>query len=143
MNYEKCQLDPKTLFLYLGFIWNTVRWIVQLKEGKEEKIRRDAKKLFEAKHSVAREVCGFLGWTNAAIGAIPLARCRSRTVQWEFSDIIRNEEDYNIVMALSEDAKEELKFWMNIEDGIFMDITNIQYYIDSKQVENVYPLAHC
>ena len=58
----------------LGFIWNTVNWTIALKKEREVKLRNNAKELLQAESASCRVVAAFLGRTNSATGAVPLAR---------------------------------------------------------------------
>ena len=52
LNIKKCNLVPSQKFTYLGHIWNTVEWTVQLKTEREIKLRKAAVKL--GAHTMAK-----------------------------------------------------------------------------------------
>ena len=123
LNIKKCNLVPSQKFTYLGHIWNTVEWTVQLKTEREIKLRKAAVKL--GAHTVAkcRDVAAFIGRVQSVVLAVPLARARVRMLQWDFLASCVTEQDFNKNMEISGTAREELKFWENIPEGLSLPIT--------------------
>ena len=123
LNEKKCHLVPSQEFVYLGFLWNTVSWKVSLKKIREVKVREAAEGLL-AGHAVScRKVAAFLGRVQSTTTAIPFARGSVRVIQWEFNSACLKETDYDKLMYLSEDARNELVWWKNLPEGLFLPIT--------------------
>ena len=66
----------------------------------------------------ARQVASLIGKVQSAAVAMLLARARIWTTQWEFPASCRSKEQFNGLMFLSNDSKEELLFWENLESGL-------------------------
>ena len=111
---------PTQSFQYLGLVWDTIAWQVSIKKEREEKIRNNAQQLLIA---TCRVIATFLGRTNSAIGAIPLARARTRVLQWEFLSVCTSEDMYDEYMQISDRVKNELHFWAHLPEGLSSPIT--------------------
>ena len=123
LNEKKCQLVPSQEFVYLGFIWDTVSWNVSLKPIREHKVREAAAKILRTEIVKCRDIAAFLGRVQSTATAIPLARALVRQLQWEFTAVCLSEADYDKYMYISESARDELKFWENLEAGLSLPIT--------------------
>ena len=123
LNVAKSNLEPSQTFQYLGLIWDTVAWRISLKIEREVKIRSNAQQLLKTTKATCRVVAVFLGRTNSAIGAIPLARARTRILQWEFLSVCTSQQMYDCYMVISEQVKEELRFWASFPEGLSSPIT--------------------
>ena len=123
LNEKKSNLPPSQTFTYLGMVWDTVSWSVAVKPEREDKIRSAAGQLLDVTSATCRAVSVFLGRTNSTVGAIPLARARVRRLQWDFLSICKSPELFDSYMPVSEEAKEELMFWANLETGLSSPIT--------------------
>ena len=84
LNMKKSNLTPSQVFVYLGMVWDTVNWLLSIKPEREDHIRKNAQELMKSTSVTCRTVAVFLGRTNSAAGAIPLARARCRVLQWDF-----------------------------------------------------------
>ena len=123
VNRKKSVLEPSQTVTYLGCIWNLKDWTVSLKAAREEKLRAKATKLWEADMVTCRQVASFLGCAISTQQVVPLARARVRQLQWEFLASCRGKEQYNDLMWISEEAKEELEWWKQLRPGIALPIT--------------------
>ena len=123
LNEKKSCLSPSSSFTYLGFVWNTESWQVSVKTDREDKIRKNARELLTCSEASCRSVSAFLGRTGSTVGAIPLARARVRTLQWEFLSTCVTPDMYDTFMEVSNEAKEELRFWADLEPGLSLPIT--------------------
>ena len=108
---------------YLGLVWNLKEWAVALTSKREEKIRCQADVLLTSDMVKCRQVARFLGSAIASQPAVPLARGRCRVVQWLFLASCRSPDQFDDHMTISEDAREELKFWANLPTGISLPIS--------------------
>ena len=122
-NEKKSCLVPATVFTYLGMVWDSVKWMVSVKEERETKIRSNAQQLLSSATATCRTVAVFLGRANSTAGAIPLARARVRVLQWDFLATCKSPDLYDSHMIISEQAKAELKFWAELEPGLSSPIT--------------------
>ena len=94
LNIKKCNLVPSQKFTYLGHIWNTVEWTVQLKTEREIKLRKAAVKLGAHTMAKCRDVAAFIGRVQSVVLAVPLARARVRMLQWDFLASCVTEQDF-------------------------------------------------
>ena len=125
LNHAKCNLSPSTRFTYLGCIWDTQAWTVAVKPNREEKIRETATHILQQECVTYYKVAQFLGRVISTSGAIPLARGRSRALQWQLAAAgCHSKQDYEQVMKLSLASREELKFWAELQSGICSPITS-------------------
>ena len=131
INRGKCNLEPSSCFTYLGVAWNTQEWKVSLKTQREVALRASAAKVLAHGLAGVREVARFLGRVNSTTGIVPLARLRSRAVAHDFSVVCKSPEDYNSFFILSEEARKQLEYWMNLPAGLSLPITNVDLKIDT------------
>lgn len=129
INVKKSCMEPSQSVTYLGFTWDLKEWRVALKSTRELEIRRAAEQLRSKGWATCRTVASFLGKAISAMGAVPLARARVRTLQWSFLASCRSKEQYDEVMLVSAEAAEELEFWQWLPEGISSPIT----FPDAKQ----------
>ena len=123
LNEKKSCLTPSQVFTYLGLVWDTIAWSVSVKEERENKIRKNAQQLLQASSATCRTIAVFLGRTNSTAGAIPLAKGRTRVLQWDFIAACTSPELYDSYMTLSPPVKEELTFWATLPVGLSSPIT--------------------
>ena len=123
INRKKSVLEPNQEVTYLGCKWNLRTWTVALKESRESKLRLGAKELRTEDLVTCRKVASFLGKAISAHKVVPLARARVRRIQWEFLANCKSPEQYNDLIWLSQEAKEELLWWERLAPGISSPIT--------------------
>ena len=123
LNIKKCNLVPSQKFTYLGHVWDTVDWTVQLKPEREHKLRKAAGKLAASTVAKCREVAAFIGRVQSVVLSVPFARAKVRMLQWDFLASCVSEQDFNKNMEISGTAREELKFWENLPGGMSLPIT--------------------
>ena len=105
INIKKSSLKASQKVTYLGFCWDLAKWRISLKPQREKDIRQEAKKLKQANVVTCRQVSRFLGRAISTVGAVPLARGRVRTLQWEFLASCRTPEQFDDKMMLSQESK--------------------------------------
>lgn len=115
INESKCVLEPLKKFTYLGCVWDTEAWTVGLKEQRVHNIRSLALQLIQSHHVKVRDVAKFLGRTQSVAGIVPLARLRSRSVLYEFSQMAKTPADYNKYYEMSQQAREQLSLWTELD----------------------------
>ena len=123
INEAKCHISPKTTFTYLGCVWNTKDWRVQLKPKREENIKSSAKEILEKRTVTVRTVARFVGRIQSAVGIVPLARARTRALMFEFAAVCKAKNDYNKLLTLSDRALHELQGWSVLPKGSSMAIS--------------------
>ena len=123
INEKKSNMEPSQTVEYLGFSWDLGQWQVALRPRREVAIREAAAGLRSAGFATCRKVASFLGKALSAMGAVPLARARVRTLQWSFLASCRGEEQYNDIMLITEEASQELEFWERLPAGISSPIS--------------------
>ena len=123
LNEKKSNLCPAQTFGYLGLVWDSRSWTVCVKPEREVKIRSAARQLAEVSSARCRAVAVFLGRTNSTAGAVPLAKVRVWHLQWEFIQACHSPELYDSYMPISQEAKEELQFWVDLPSGLSSPIT--------------------
>ena len=123
INEKKCKLEPDTSFTYLGCRWNTADWTVGLKPKRVINIIKAADSLLAGTTVKVREVARFLGRVQSTSGIVPLARLRSRAILHEFSTFVNSSEDYNLSYVMSEQARDQLLSWTNLQQNVNMPIT--------------------
>ena len=123
INESKCQIEPSNQFTYLGCVWNTTDWKVQLKQKRVENIRSSATALLGKETVTLRSVAQFIGRVQSAVGIVPLARARTRAVLFQFSSVCKTKEDYNKSVTLSARAVKELQAWTQLSVDAFLPIS--------------------
>ncbi|XP_066590815.1 uncharacterized protein [Prorops nasuta] len=103
INYEKSVLVPSKKGKYLGFILDSVFMTLELPVKKKEIIKNSAKELVKGNKSASQ--------------AIKYAWMHIRNLEnLKYKELMKNEEDYDTLMIISPQAKEELRWW-EICDG--------------------------
>ena len=123
VSHSKSVLEPSTKFTYLGCRWNTEAWTIKLKSKRVTDIKSLASDLLAMKEVKVRDIARFLGRTQSAIGIVPLARLRTRTIMYEFSDVAKDVSAYDDYFEMSAQAKEELKLWKHLDENCSMSIS--------------------
>jgi hypothetical protein len=123
INESKCQIEPSNIFTYLGCVWDTLDWKVQLKQKRVENIKSSATALLEKRTVSIRSVAQFIGRVQSAVGIVPLARARSRALMFQFSSVCKSKDDYNRSVTLSARAIQELQAWTKLLDGSSLPIS--------------------
>ena len=95
LNIKKCNLVPSQKFTYLGHVWDTVDWTVQLKPEREHKLRKAAGKLAASTVAKCREVAAFIGRVQSVVLSVPFARAKVSMLQWDFLASCVSEQDFN------------------------------------------------
>ena len=95
-----------------------MEWTVQLKTERQIKLRKAALKLGAHTMAKCRVIAAFIGRVQSVVLAVPLARARVRMLQWDFLASCVTEQDFNKNMEISGTAREELKYWENIPEGL-------------------------
>ena len=157
INREKSSLKAAQKVEYLGFLWDLGEWKVSLKSKREEALRAEAGMLRKTDVVTCRQVSKFLGRAISAVGAVPLARGRVRTLQWEFLASCRSPEQFDDHMMLSKESKQELAFWEHLPGNISLPLSvpssgqtvdtdaspeGIGFYFEGKLFSEPAPEAH-
>ena len=123
VSHSKSVLEPSTKFTYLGCRWDTDAWTIRLKSKRVTDIKSLASDLLARKEVKVRDIARFLGRTQSAIGVVPLARLRTRTIMYEFSDIAKDVSAYEDYFEMSAQAKEELVLWEMLDENSSLPIS--------------------
>ena len=114
LNTEKSSLVPSQTFTYLGLQWNTRDLSVRLPDDKVQELRDLAASLQSRSSVSARTLMAFLGKTNFAGYAVPLARVHSRELQHALRRVYKHPSDITRRVPLSPEAKQDLHFWTTL-----------------------------
>ena len=131
INESKCQIEPSNKFTYLGCVWNTADWKVQLKENRAKNLRSSATALVEKGIVTLRSLAQFIGRVQSAVGIVPLAKARTRAVLFQFSAVCKTKEDYSKSVTLSTRALRELKAWTQLSDDASLPISTQEMAVES------------
>ena len=120
---DKSILVPTQRIEFLGFIIDTVRMTVELPSRKVLQIQADSKSILARKCISVREVSSLLGKYVAAAEAVPYAVLHYRALERDKNRALQNYcGDFDRPMALSEDARENIAWWISNIDGSYRHI---------------------
>lgn len=122
INFKKSDLVPSKEFTYLGHVWNTRSMVVALKPKREDKLRATAKAIMGESSITGKKASQFIGQVMSSLLAIPLARGRIRSFQRKFLKTCKTYKEFWKKFAISEDIKQELKFWRDLPVGMSLPI---------------------
>ena len=112
INFEKSVMSPTQELEFLGMVVNTNTLIVSLPADKIRQIRSEATRIFNMASLSACLLSHFLGKLNAATQAVAPAPLFFRYLQQDLqSALAHGNQDYETLLSLSCQAKEELVWW--------------------------------
>ena len=112
INFEKSVMSPTQELEFLGMVVNTNTLIVSLPADKIRQIRSEATRIFNMASLSACLLSHFLGKLNAATQAVAPAPLFFRYLQQDLhSTLAHGNQDYETLLSLSCQAKEELVWW--------------------------------
>ena len=113
INQEKSVLIPTTKLLFLGNWIDSINMIVTLPFEKVNNIVAECKKLKSSEFVKIRQVAQVLGLLVSSFSAVQYGLLYYRTIEKEKSQALsQNKGEYDSLMKLSENAKEELSWWI-------------------------------
>ena len=119
INEKKSQLVPSQEVVFLGYLISTVTINISLPSEKMRKIQQEATDLLKAASVSIWQIAAFIGMTNAAKQAIPMASMYHRQLQALInrviplagSEIQAMRQSYHNQVELTVEAREELTWW--------------------------------
>lgn len=111
INYEKSVLRPTKIIEFLGIIVDSSQMSFGLPPRKCEKIRQSANYLLQTPYPSARTVAAFIGQITAARLALRKSNLKIRQLQYCLIQQLRQNQNWEQVLYLSESAKQELHWW--------------------------------
>ena len=116
-------MEPTQCFEYLGVCWDTNKWMCHLVPKRQEKIKESALELLHSPITTCRHVSRFIGRVQSTDGIFPLAKARTRFIQWDFLSACRDVSQFDELMCLSQGSLEELKVWSSTDLSEGLPIT--------------------
>ncbi len=114
INIKKSSLIPSNTITFLGFIINSREMTISLTQEKKDKLRSIAIDLVNRNHQQIREVARYLGCISAAHLAVPYSKLFYRITENEkIVNLKRQRGNYDACMHLSEEAKNEIRWWID------------------------------
>ena len=118
-NEKKSQLVPSQEVVFLGYLISTVTMNISLPSEKMRKIQQEATHLLKAASVSIQQIAAFIGMTNAAKQAIPMAPMYHRQLQALINRVIplagselqAMRQSYHNQVELTVEAREELTLW--------------------------------
>ena len=120
---EKSVLAPQQELKFLGFTLNTVNMTICLPEDKAQDISTACSELHDKIKPTVRQVSHVIGKIIAALPGVQYGPMFYRNLERDkISALKNNRGHFDRAMNLSEEAKEELKWWINNIDKQFSPI---------------------
>ena len=117
VNMEKSNLVPKTRVEFLGFVLDSIRMELFLPEKKKENILQRIRNLLMSRQILVRQVSSMVGLMQSAKWAVMPAVIYYRFLQQDLNSALEETgRDYDSLIMLSQEARQELKMWLtNLE----------------------------
>ena len=114
INQEKSLLSPVQEIEFLGLMVDSLAIQLKLPGDKLRQIRKEAAQLLTCEAVSARQLSQFIGKLNAASQAIQVAPLFYRALQANLQEaLVLGNQDYNQVLPLRTEAREELIWWQH------------------------------
>ena len=127
---EKSSFIPSHIITYLGFVLNSLKMTVSLTPGKIEKILLLSQQLLSQQTCTIRQCAILVGNWVAAEPAVDYAPIHyKRTEHCKTQALAQNKDNFEAVMMVTEEMKEDLQWWIHnvqtVERRILRE--NLQY----------------
>lgn len=123
---DKSIFIPTQEIIFLGFIINTRDMTVRLTVEKKEKIIGLGIGLLKTKNFTIRMISSFIGNLTASFEAVPEGRLYYRHLEWcKALSLELHNHDFDAPCFISEQAREEIIWWVNNVEHSFAKIQDI------------------
>ena len=123
---DKSIFIPTQEIIFLGFIINTRDMTVRLTVEKKEKIIGLGIGLLKTKNFTIRMISSFIGNLTASFEAVPEGRLYYRHLEWcKALSLELHNHDFDAPCFISEQAREEIIWWVNNVEHSFAKIHDI------------------
>ena len=112
INFEKSMFVPSQQLEFLGFLVNSQDMTLRLPDYKVESIKNLCASLLRQSVVSVRELSRLIGKLTASIQAIFPAPLHYRHLQCLKNHALLQHNDYDAVITLSPEAKEEIQWWL-------------------------------
>lgn len=113
LNLEKCQLEPSMTCKFLGFIFNTKEFQVELTDKKKTAIKDAAAKMLNKNRCKIREMAHLVGILVAACPAVKYGVLYTKNLErGKFLALEKSNGNFDEWMTISENAKLDLDWWI-------------------------------
>jgi ribonuclease HI len=114
VNYEKSQVVPSHCVRYLGFILDTEHMVVRLPDSKRKRVLDHCKSIRNRVSVKIIELAGLIGTLISVCPAIMYGQLYTRTLEYDKSHALaRNAWNFEAVMIISEESREDLDWWIS------------------------------
>jgi len=113
VNFEKSITKPSKRVDFLGFIVDSHRMKIFATAEKMKRVKDGARELLRGKSITVRKLAKFLGMVTAMAHAVLPWRLRSRAILAFKNKIFKISKKWDSPASLTEDAKFELRAWIN------------------------------
>ena len=127
INLEKSVLQPTQTLEHLGFIIDSQNMVVRLTPEKIEKLKQLLNDCLEERQMSIRKVATITGKCLATKPANPWAMLFTKQLEIEKIEALAVHDDFDASMTLSEEAMNDLHWWVNNVDSLVSPITAPPY----------------
>ena len=113
INWEKSVLQPTQVMEFLGMKIDSQKMEISLPEEKLTALKDLCKQTLKAKTLSVRELASLIGKLYATLPAVSMAPLQIRSLQQDLIRAQSNHKNYENYIQLSQEAKEELQWWLN------------------------------
>ena len=125
INWEKTALDPSTNREYLGFIIDSTNMTVTLPDRKKIVIVDECTKLLRSGPHSIRSVAQVIGILVSSLPAVQYGQLHYRALEQDkIVAVQENRGEYDGTMELSDDATDELEWWISNVNEAFTRISH-------------------
>lgn len=138
INSEKSCLTPQKKCLFLGFLYDTQKMILELPDDKREKIRNTIVKLKNSTVCKIRFMAHVAGLLVSACPAVKYGKLYTKIIEREkFLALKRTNGDYDQSVLISNELKSELAWWESNVFLLYNDISpgasHLEIYTDASK----------
>ena len=113
VNFKKSQLNPTQRIQYLGFEIDSVRMRISLLREKVARIREECQWALQQKSISIRDLTRLIRRLTVTMQAVLPAPLHCQNLQRIKNQALRQFQDFNTIVILDRDAREELAWWQS------------------------------
>lgn len=126
VNREKSQLLPSKIVRYLGFMINSGNMLLSLPEEKKVSLSEKCAAVIKSKQITIRKLAELIGSLIAAVPATRYGLLYTRQLEIEkIAALANNNNNYSGKICISNIAKNDLTWWIQVLPNSFRSIQNI------------------
>ena len=113
IHFVKSLFEPKQLFTFLGFDFDSVKMVIAVSEKKQQKILKFAHEILHTQGITIRKLSSFIGYIVSAIPAVPYGKLHYRVLEsFKIDQLTFHKGNFDVEIRLTEEARLEVTWWI-------------------------------